>query len=83
MIIMIASTNSHTWAKMCIKRDRFLGKFKKGPPHIGEYEKKVHFQGGRCNDGLSRHNPSEYKNIIKYKYQNTKIRKIRKYISKK
>ena len=30
-------------AKMFIKRDRFLGKFKKGPPHIGEYEKKVHF----------------------------------------
>ena len=25
---------------MCIKRDRFLGKFKKGPPHIGEYDKK-------------------------------------------
>ena len=22
------------------KWDRFLGKFKKGPPHIGEYEKK-------------------------------------------
>ena len=21
------------------KRDRFLGKFKKGPPHIGEYDK--------------------------------------------
>ena len=27
-------------AKMFIKRDRFLGKFKKGPPHIGEYDKK-------------------------------------------
>ena len=24
---------------MFIKRDRFLGKFKKGPPHIGEYNK--------------------------------------------
>ena len=29
------------------KWDRFLGKFKKGPPHIGEYEKKVHFRGGK------------------------------------
>ena len=32
--------NSPIWAKMCIKRDRFLGKFKEGPPHIGEYNKK-------------------------------------------
>ena len=24
---------------MFIKWDRFLGKFKKGPPHIGEYDK--------------------------------------------
>ena len=30
--------NSPIWAKMFIKWDRFLGKFKKGPPHIGEYE---------------------------------------------
>ena len=43
MIIMSASTNSPIWAKIFIKRVRFLGKFKKGPPHIGEYEKKVHF----------------------------------------
>ena len=43
--------NSHTWARMFIKWDRFLGKFKKGPRHIGEYDKKVHFQGGQspCN----------------------------------
>ena len=34
-------------AKMFIKRDKILGKFKKGPPHIGEYERKVHFGGGR------------------------------------
>ena len=47
MIIMSASTNSPIWAKMFIKWDRFLGKFKKGPPHIGEYDKKVHFGGGR------------------------------------
>ena len=47
MIIMSASTNSPIWAKMFIKRDRFLGKFKEGPRHIGEYDKKVHFQGGR------------------------------------
>ena len=39
MIIMSASTNSPIWAKMFIKWDRFLGKFKKGPPHIGEYDK--------------------------------------------
>ena len=32
--------NSHIWAKMFIKWDRFLGKFKKGPPRIGEYDKK-------------------------------------------
>ena len=44
MIIMIASTNSHTGANV-YKRDRFLGKFKKGPPHIGEYEKKMTFSG--------------------------------------
>ena len=30
--------NSHIWAKILIKWDRFLGKFKKGPPHIGEYK---------------------------------------------
>ena len=36
---MSASTNSPMWAKMFIKWNRFLGKFKKGPPHIGEYDK--------------------------------------------
>ena len=36
-------TNSPIWAKIFYKRDRFLGKFKKGPPHIGEYEKKCIF----------------------------------------
>ena len=25
------------------KRDRFLGKFKKGTPHIGEYKENRHF----------------------------------------
>ena len=43
MIIRSASTNSHIWGENVYKRDRFLGKFKKGPRHIGEYEKKVHF----------------------------------------
>ena len=43
--------NSHTWAKMFIKWGKISRKFKKGPPHIGEYDKKVHFGGGRCNDG--------------------------------
>ena len=39
-------------AKMFIKRDRFLGKFKKDPPHIGEYDKKWHFGGGECSCSL-------------------------------
>ena len=47
MIIMSVPTNSPIWGENVYKRDRFLGKFKKGPPHIGEYEKKVHFQGGQ------------------------------------
>ena len=54
MIIMSVSTNSPIWAKMFIKWDRFLGKFKKGPPHIGEYDKKVHFSGGRSPLVISR-----------------------------
>ena len=40
--------------KMFIKWDRFLGKFKKDPPHIGEYDKKVHFSGGRSPLVISR-----------------------------
>ena len=39
--------NSHIWGENVYKRDRFLGKFKKGPPHIGEYEKKCTFWGGK------------------------------------
>ena len=50
---------------MFIKRDRFLGKFKKGPPHIGEYEKKVHFQGGKSP-------MVNYSNLIHAKLKNPK-----------
>ena len=38
-LLLKISENSPIWAKMFIKRVRFLGKFKKGPPHIGEYIK--------------------------------------------
>ena len=44
---MSVSTNSPIWGENVYKRDRFLGKFKKDLAHIGEYEKKVHFRGGR------------------------------------
>ena len=72
---------------MFIKRDRFLGKFKKGPPHIGEYDKKVHFSGGRSPMVYSHNTPRgtqtqyKYKIYIKSKVikssKNTKIRKNR------
>ena len=39
-IIMIASTKFTYMGENVYKRDRFLGKFKEVPPHIGEYEKK-------------------------------------------
>ena len=64
---------------MFIKWDRFLGKFKKGPPHIGEYEKKVHFRGGRSPMVLHVQQNTEYKYIIQIqipKYENTKNTKI-------
>ena len=50
---------------MFIKRDRFLGKFKKGPPHIGEYDKKVHFSGGRSPMVNPTFTTSGYKHNIK------------------
>ena len=53
---------------MFIKRDRFLGKFKKDPPHIGEYIKNDIF--------------SEENRLWFYTYDTTRgirIRKIRKY----
>ena len=61
---------------MFIKRDRFLGKFKKGPPHIGEYEKKVHFQGGKSPMVL-RYDTSygHIRTKYKYKYKNIKYEK--------
>ena len=55
---------------MFIKRDRFLGKFKKGPPHIGEYEKKVHFQGGKSPMVVNLLN-STRRIRTQYKYKNT------------
>ena len=60
---------------MFIKWDRFLGKFKKGPPHIGEYEKKVHFRGGRSPMVLHYALITEYKYIIQIQIQNTKYEK--------
>ena len=57
---------------MFIKWDRFLGKFKKDPPHIGEYEKKVHFRGGRSPMVLHYAPISTYKNILQIQIQNTK-----------
>ena len=66
--------------KCLYKRDRFLGKFKKGPPHIGEYEKKVHFRGGKSPmvnylftyELIQVHNINTNTKIQKYeKYENT------------
>ena len=57
---------------MFIKWDRFLGKFKKGPPHIGEYEKKVHFRGGRQGMVLHYIAPKASTDTIQIQIQNTK-----------
>ena len=62
---------------MFIKGGRFLGKFKKDPPHIGEYEKKVHFQGGKspmvlhvrapqCVYGYNTNTNTKYEKYEKY-----------------
>ena len=48
------------------KMRRFLGKFKKGPPHIGEYEKKWHFRGGQS---IVRYNDKS--NTLNLRIQNT------------
>ena len=64
MIIMSASTNSHIWGENVYKRDKILGKFKKDPPHIGEYEKSA-FSGRQI--ALCSITPlklNTYKNII-------------------
>ena len=57
------------------KMDRFLGKFRKGPPHIGEYNKKWHFTGVECESptAVGQH-PSHHQRIP------YKIPKILKYI---
>ena len=64
---------------MFIKRDRFLGKFKKGPPHIGEYEKKVHFGGGKSpmvNYYYANYRIQVHNTNTNTKIQNTKNTKI-------
>ena len=60
---------------MFIKRDRFLGKFKEGPPHIGEYDKKVHFGGGRSPMVITNNKVEHIRSEYKYKYQNIKAEK--------
>ena len=57
---------------MFIKWDRFLGKFKKGPPHIGEYEKKVHFRGGRSPMVSTYEYITIHTDTIQIQIQNTK-----------
>ena len=63
--------------KMFIKWDRFLGKFKKDPPHIGEYEKKVHFQGGKSP--MVSHYNVQYDTYGYNTNTNTKYEKYEKY----
>ena len=61
---------------MFIKWDRFLGKFKKDPPHIGEYDKKSAFRGGRQGMVLPLRSQAHTIRIqYKYKYKNTKYEK--------
>ena len=60
---------------MFIKWGKISRKFKKDPPHIGEYDKKVHFGGGRSIVHLNDKPFRTYKNIIKnsiLKYLNRK-----------
>ena len=54
---------------MFIKRDRFLGKFKKGPPHIGEYEKNDIFSEENRLVCCLTATPGEHKHNIKRKYK--------------
>ena len=67
-MLLIASTNSHTWAKIYKKRDRFLGKFKKDPPRIGEYDKNDILRKSNRSSAFNQAHPSQYKNIIKIAY---------------
>ena len=54
---------------MFIKRDRFLGKFKKGTPHIGEYEKNDIFSEEIRLVCCLTATPGEHKHNIKRKYK--------------
>ena len=60
---------------MFIKWDRFLGKFKKGPPHIGEYEKKVHLEEVDRLWLYGTYYSAHIRIQYKYKYKNTKYEK--------
>ena len=71
ILTRVRSTNSHIWGENVYKQDRFLGKFRKDLAHIGEYEKKVHFQGGKSPMVKLANRPSTYKNIIKNSILNT------------
>ena len=74
--------NSPIWAKIFIKRDRFLGKFKKGPPHIGEYDKNDILEEGDRLVVLQQKPSGLYKKRIQIQIPKYKSGKIRKYISK-
>ena len=74
-LLLKISENSPIWAKIFIKRGKILGKFKKGPPHIGEYEENWHFWGGRSPWLFYNHPVTHIRSEYKYKYQNIKAEK--------